>query len=84
MTHSDMPAEVSLATPIPTLHLFPGEREMLLDLLADRTNTLKLMALAIATLPAFLAIEIAGMFVGLFGGKQKRIRFLSSVYPYSQ
>lgn len=62
----------------------PFTTDLVMDLLADRTNTLKLMALAIATLPAFLAIEIAGMFVGLFGGKQKRIRFLSSMYPYSQ
>jgi uncharacterized protein (TIGR03083 family) len=35
MTQSDVQADSSLAIPIPTLHLFPGERKALLDLLAD-------------------------------------------------
>ncbi len=36
MTHAELP-EPSIALPIPTLHLFPGERGALLDVLADLT-----------------------------------------------
>ncbi len=61
----------------------PFTTDQVLYLLADRTNTLGLMGMAIATLPAFLAIELAGLVIGLFGGKQKRENFLNSIYPYS-
>ncbi len=61
----------------------PFATDLVLDLLADRITTAGLLALAIATLPAFLVLEIIGWFVGVFGGQEKRNHFLNGVYPYS-
>ena len=59
----------------------PFTTDLVLDLLAGRISTLRLVFLAVVSLPAFALIELAGLVVGLFGGEKKRQKFLGSIYP---
>lgn len=59
----------------------PFTTDLVLDLLAGRISTLVLVFLAVASLPGFAFIELAGLVVGLFGGEKKRQEFLGSIYP---
>ena len=58
----------------------PFTTDLVLDLLAGRISTLVLVFLAVASLPGFAFIELAGLVVGLFGGEKKRQKFLGSIY----
>lgn len=59
----------------------PFTTDLVLDLLAGHINTLAMMFLAVATLPAFALIELAGMIVWLLRGEKKHQQFLDSIYP---
>jgi flavin-dependent dehydrogenase len=59
----------------------PFTTDLVLDLLAGQISSLGLMFAAVATLPAFALVELAGLVVGLYGGDKKRQKFLGSIYP---
>jgi geranylgeranyl reductase family protein len=59
----------------------PFTTDLVLDLLAEHISTLRLVFFAIASLPAFALVELAGWMVELFGGEKKRQKFLGSIYP---
>jgi len=59
----------------------PFATQVVLELLSDRTSVLGLFFWAIATLPVYLALEIAAVVVGRVRGEEKERLFRNKVFP---